>query len=128
MTTAYICIGLLGLPIFVLGFAVSMFRDYDNMIGTPEDPTHRLHKVIRAHGNTAEYAPMLAILIYVAALQNPASWVVWMMWIATAGRYLIIIGLLAFKTLVKPNPFRMIGATATYIAGAALAIAVVLGA
>lgn len=128
MTTAYICIGLLALPIFVLGFAVSMFRDYDHMIGTPTDPTHRLHKVIRAHGNTAEYAPMLAILIYVAALQNPATWVLWMMWIAVAGRYIIIIGLIGFASLLKPNLFRMAGATTTYISGAALAIAVLLGA
>ena len=128
MTTAYLCIGLLGLPIFVLGFAVSCFRDYDHMIGTPTDPTHRLLKVARAHGNTAEYAPMLAILIYLAALQDPAAWVVWMMWLAVASRYLIVIGLVAFQTLEKPNIFRMTGATGTYITGAALAVAVILGA
>ena len=97
------------------------------MIGTPMDPTHRLYKAVRAHGNTAEYAPMLALLIYLAALQNPASWVVWMMWIATAGRYLIVIGLIAYPSLEKPNLFRMVGATAIYIAGTALVIAVLLG-
>jgi uncharacterized membrane protein YecN with MAPEG domain len=127
MTTAYLCIGLLGLLLFVLGFAVSLCRDHDNIIGTPTDPTHRLHKVIRAHGNTAEYAPMLALLIYIAALMNPATWVIWMMWIATASRYLIVIGLIAYPSLAKPNPFRMAGATGTYIAGTALAIAVLLG-
>lgn len=127
MTTAYICIGLLGLPIFVLGFAVSIFRDRQNMIGTPADPTNRLHKIIRAHGNTTEYAPMLAILIYVAALQNPATWVVWMMWIAIAGRYLTATGLIVNASLDKPHPLRFVGALATYIAGAALAVAVLTG-
>lgn len=98
MTTAYVCIGLLGLPIFVLGFAVSIFRDREN-----------------------------AILIYVAALLNPASWVVWMMWIATGGRYLIATGLIVGPTLDKPHPLRFVGALATYVAGTALAIAVLLG-
>ena len=131
MTTAYICIGLLALPVFVLGFGISMLRGKQGphtIIGTPSDPTDRLHKIIRAHGNTAEYAPMLAILIYVAALQGAATWVLWMMWIATVGRYLIAIGLVIGPSLEKPHVLRMAGATATYIAGIGLTIAVLIGA
>lgn len=129
MTTALICIGLLGLLPFVLGFAVSIARGrHETIIGSPTDPTNGLHKVIRAHGNTTEFAPMLAILIYVAAQTNPASWVVWMMWLAVAGRYLIVIGLLAGPSLAKPHPARFVGALVTYVAGAALAVAVLLAA
>ena len=129
MTTALVCIGLLGLLPFVLGFAVSMARGREQtLIGTPTDPTSTLHKTVRAHGNTAEFAPMLAILIYVAALGDPASWVVWMMWLGTAGRYLIVFGLILSSTLDKPHPLRFVGALATYVAGTALAVAVLLSA
>lgn len=129
MTTALVCIGLLGLLLFVLGFAVSIARGRDGtVVGTPTDPTNTLHKVIRAHGNTAEFAPMLAVLIYVAALGDPAAWVTWMMWIATAGRYSIAIGLIVGATLEKPHPLRFLGALATYIAGMALAVAVLMSA
>ena len=131
MTTAYICIGLLALPVFLLGFSISMLRGKDGphtMIGTPTDPTDRLHKLIRAHRNTAEYAPMLALLIYVAAVQGPASWVLWVTWIATAGRYLIAMGLIVGPSMESPHILRMIGAIATYLSGVALVVAVFMGA
>ncbi len=131
MTTAYICIGLLALPVFLLGLAISMNRGKDGpqtMYGTPPDPSNFLHKLIRAHGNTTEFAPMLAVLIYVAAIQGPATWVLWMMWIATAGRYVMVIGLIVSPTLEKPHPLRIAGALSTYVAGTALAVAVLTGA
>lgn len=129
MSTALICIGLLGLLVFVLGFAVSLARGkHQTVIGVPTDPTNGLHKIVRAHGNTIEYAPMLAVLFYLAALRNPADWVVWMIWAATAGRFLIAAGLIIGPSLERPQPLRFVGALTTYIAGIALSVAVLLGA
>lgn len=127
MTPAIICVGLLGLLLFVLGLSVSLARGrYDTVIGTPTDPTNGLHKIIRAHGNTAEFAPMLAVLILVAGMRDPATWVIWTMGIATAARYLIVVGLIVGPTLAAPHPLRFIGALLTYVAGAGLAVAVLL--
>lgn len=129
MSTALVCLALLGLLPFVLGFAVSLARvRADALSGMPSDPTHPLHKLVRAHGNTIEYAPMLALLIYVAALNEPAAWVTWMMWLAVAGRYLIAAGLVLSSTLEKPHPLRFVGSLSTYVAGIALAVGVLLSA
>jgi len=124
MTTALVCIGLLGLLVFGLGFAVSLTRSRtDIAFGAPGDPTDPLQKVVRAHGNTAEYAAMLAVLIYVLGARSPATWVLWCMGLATASRYLIAIGLVLSPTLEKPHPLRFVGALGTYLTGFALCAA-----
>lgn len=121
MTVAIVCTGLLGLLLFGLGFGVSLTRGRSEVtIGHPTDPTDPLHKMVRAHGNTAEYAPLLAVLIIVAARFEPASWVLWVMCIGTACRYLIAGGLLT-GSLEKANPFRFVGALGTYVSGLILA-------
>lgn len=121
MNTALVCIALLGLLVFGLGFAVSLTRGRTNTsIGSSSDPTDLLHKMVRAHGNTAEYAAMLAILIFVVGSGSPVTWAIWAMIIATASRYLIAVGLILSPTLDKPHPLRFIGALGTYLAGFAL--------
>ncbi len=121
MTVAIICTGLLGLLLFGLGFAVSLQRGKSEAtIGHSSDPIDPLHKLVRAHGNTAEYAPMLAVLILVAAQLEPATWVLWVMGIATLGRYLIAVGLM-MGSLEKANPLRFGGAVLTYLSGLVLA-------
>ena len=68
METAVVCSGLLGLLIFGLGFMVSITRGQTGTsAGTDADPTDRLHKMVRAHGNATEYAPMLALLMLIVA-------------------------------------------------------------
>ncbi len=87
MTTALVCIALLGLLVFGLGFAVSLARGRTNTVaGTSGDPSDSLHKLVRAHGNTAEYAAMLAILIFLVGSRSPGTWALWCMGIATASR------------------------------------------
>ncbi len=126
MATAVICIGLLGLLLFVLGFAVSLARANSRvLIGSSDDPALLVNKLIRAHGNTAEYAPMLAILMLYLGTTTPPLWVVWTMIVATASRYVLVAGLLT-GAMDKANPLRFLGALGTYIAGAALAIAALL--
>ncbi len=127
MTTALVCIGLLGLLVFGLGFAVSMIRGRTNTIaGYSDDPSDALHKLVRSHGNTVEYAAMLAVLIYLVGSRSPATWALWCMGIATASRYAIALGIILSPTLERPHPLRFLGALGTYAAGLALCSALLL--
>ena len=121
MTVALICIGLLGLPLFGLGLAVSLTRGRtDRAVGFRDDPTDSLHKLVRAHGNTTEYAPMLALLFLVMGSRDPSTWILWCIGLATLSRYLIAVGLILSPTLDKPHPLRFAGALGTYVFGLAL--------
>ena len=124
MTTAIVCVALLGLLLFGLGLYVSAARGAGQAGAYPADPADPLFKRMRAHGNTAEYAPMMAILILLAGERDPAAWVLWTMAIAVASRYLIALGILFSSTLEKPQPLRFIGAVGTYLTGIALSLAV----
>ena len=127
MTTAIVCIALLGLLVFGLGFAVSMTRGSSGKaIGFDPDPTDRLHKLVRAHGNSCEYAPLLGVLMLLIGSRDPSTWALGTMWVATASRYLLAIGLVVSPTLEKPHPLRFVGAIGTYLAGAALCVAAFL--
>ena len=122
MTVAVICSALLGLLLMGLGFAVSTARGrHEKLIGHSPDPLDPVHKIVRAHGNTAEYAPMLAVLMLLAARFDPADWVLWVMAIGTAARFAIVIGLM-IGSLEKPNAFRFAGAALTYLAGIVLSV------
>ena len=64
MTIAVICVALLALLIFVLGFSVSLARARTETIsGYKNESTDPLYKLVRAHGNTTEYVPILAVLM-----------------------------------------------------------------
>ncbi len=127
MTTALVCIALLGLLVFGMGFAVSTLRGrVDTIIGHSSDPTDTLHKLVRAHGNTIEYAPMLAVLILIVGSRSPATWALWCMGLATLSRYLIAMGLSLGSSLDKPHPLRFAGALGTYLMGFALCAALLL--
>lgn len=127
METAILCTVLLGLLLFGLGLAVSLTRGNTNTIsGFNPDPTDRLYKMVRAHGNTAEFAPMLAVLLLFLGSRTPSTWVLWTMWIVTICRYLIVVGILASPTLAKPHPLRFIGALGTYVGGVVLCVAAYL--
>ena len=124
MNAALTCIALLGLLVFGLGLAVSMTRGSTNTIhGYNPDPTDRLHKLVRAHSNAAEYAPMLGLLILLIAIRGPSPWMVWTFAVATICRYAHAAGMVFFPTLAKPNPLRFVGALGTYVAGLALVVA-----
>jgi uncharacterized membrane protein YecN with MAPEG domain len=129
MKVAVVCTGLMGLLLFALGLYVSTKRGRTGNIGTtPQDPSDRLFKAIRAHGNTAEYVPMLALLMLYLGTQSPATWVLVMMGIVTACRFLIVIGIIISPTLAKPHPLRFVGALGTYVGGAALSVVALLSA
>ena len=127
MTLALACIGLLGILVFGIGFADSMTRGRTgtNYVAKP-DPTDPLYKMVRAHGNAIEYAPILALLIYVLAVNEPAAWVIWTAVAVTLCRYLHAIGMIVGPTLDAPYPLRFVGALGTYLGGSALAVAIFL--
>jgi uncharacterized protein len=127
MNVAIVCTALLGLLVFGLGLAVSLTRGATRTnFGFTPDPTDRLYKRVRAHGNAAEYAPMLAILMLLIGARHPAAWMVWTFVAATAFRYLHAAGMLVCPSLDQPHPLRFVGALGTYVAGLVLVVAAFL--
>ena len=126
MTTALVCIGLLGLLLFGLGLAVSLFRGRtQTLIGHSIDPTDTLHKLVRAHANTAEYVGVLAVLIWLAGSRSPSTWGSICIIGATLSRYLLAAGIVFGATLDKPHPLRFLGALFTYVFGIAMSLSLI---
>jgi uncharacterized protein len=127
MTAALVCTALLGVLVFGLGLGVSALRgSTSTTIGHQLDPGDRLHKMVRAHGNATEYAPMLAILMLAIAARGPTRWMVWTFVAATLSRYLHAAGMVLSPSLDRPQPLRFVGALGTYVAGLALVVALLL--
>jgi hypothetical protein len=117
------CVAVLGLLLFGLGLSISMMRFRERSLsGCAEDPANLLHKLVRAHGNTAEYAPFLAVLFLFLGARSPSTVTVSLMVMATVCRCLLVVGLIAFPTMARPNPLRFVGALGTYGAGIALCL------
>lgn len=125
MVTAAICTGVLGLLVFGLGIGVSVVRGATNtVIGYNPDPSDRLYKMVRAHGNATEYNPMLAVLILYLGAHAPATWLEWVFVVAALSRVSHAAGMILSPTLAKPQPLRAIGAVGTAISGLILSIAI----
>ncbi len=124
MNVELMCIVLLALLTIVLGIFVTVARGKFNVLsGSADDPEDTLNKLIRAHGNTIEYAPVLMILIYILSQYEYAAWVGWFIALVTFCRYLFVLGIIVPKTMAKPNPMRFVGAVGTYIFGLGLCFA-----
>lgn len=118
MNTALLCIAALGLLVFGLGLWVSLGRGAtQTAIGSSTDPTDPLYKRVRAHGNAAEYAAMLSVLIYLAGENDPGLWTLSVMVLAVLSRYVHALGMLVGPTLAQPYPLRFAGALGTYLFG-----------
>ncbi|EON20663.1 hypothetical protein ASL20_00535 [Cupriavidus necator] len=121
---ALACTTVLGLLLFSLGLATSVQRSRIGVLsGYPSEPDQLLARLIRAHGNTTEYAPFLALLFLYLGTQHPPGWAVWCMAGATACRVLLVVALLAWPSMSRPNPARAVGALGTYAFGTALCVA-----
>jgi len=126
MSVAIVCTALLGLLLFGLAINVSLLRlRHRRLSGHDADPADPIHRAVRAHANTAEYAPFLAVLFLWFATRPAPTWIVAAIIVATAARYLIAAGLLWGKSLDESNPARFLGALLTYIAGVVLVIGLV---
>jgi uncharacterized membrane protein YecN with MAPEG domain len=123
MHTAAICVGVLGLLVIGLGIGVSMARGATNtIIGFNPDPTDRLYKWVRAHGNATEYNPTLAVLILYLGSLGPAAWLQWVFVAAALSRVLHAAGMILSPSLAKSQPLRAAGAVGTYVTGLILAV------
>ena len=122
MNIAVICTALLGLLLFGLGLRVSLQRrETRRSTGYDASPADPLHRAVRAHANTAEYAPFFALLFLWYATRPAPMWIIATIVLATVARFAIAGGLL-FGPLNRPNPARLFGALFTYLCGLALAI------
>ena len=127
MTAALVCTALLGLLVIGLGLGVSALRGSTSTnIGHKLDPGDPLHKMVRAHGNATEYAPMLAILMLAIAGRGATPWMVWTFAAATLSRYLHAAGMVLSSSLDRPQPLRFVGALGTYVTGLLLVVALLL--
>ncbi len=127
MTLALIAAFLIALPLFVVGFMVSLQRVKTATItGGNDDPTSMLNKTIRSHGNQAEWAGVLVAMILYLGTSDAGAWVGWVSLAVGIGRVLHAVGFLICETLEKPHPLKAIGAMITYIGGIALSVALIL--
>ena len=125
---AVYCTAALGALLFLLGLAVSIFRFRTGTgVGPAAERNSMLNKLIRAHANTAEFAPFLAVIFLYFGWCGPTELVVNLIIAATICRFLLVIGLVAWPSLGRPNPARFVGALGTYLVGAALCVAMVAG-
>ncbi|HKT93374.1 MAG TPA: MAPEG family protein [Paraburkholderia sp.] len=121
---ALACVAVLGLLLFGLGVTISLLRFREGTLsGCAPDPASLLHKLVRAHANTAEYAPFLAVLFLYLGARSPSPATLALIVAATLCRCLLVVGLIAFPSMAKPNPARFLGALGTYAAGIALSLA-----
>ena len=124
MQVAVVCVALMALLLAGLGIGVSMARGkYAKGIGAPDDPTHPMLKIVRAHGNAAEWIPILAVMMLWLGTREPAAWVIWTMTLVTACRFAHAAGMVTCRTLAGPHPLRFVGSAGTYLGAIALAAA-----
>src|SRR5438552_18378513 len=104
-STALICTAALGLLLFTLGLAISTLRFRGGTLsGYAASPDDLLAKLVRAHGNTAEYVPFLAVPFLYLASHNPPQRQVWCTGGATVCRVLLAMGFRAWPTVATPPP------------------------
>jgi uncharacterized membrane protein YecN with MAPEG domain len=125
--TAAACVAALGILLFGLGawISISRLRNADYYAGAPS-PTSFTTKLSRAHGNTAEFAPFLAVLMIVVSKQNEGAWLEACMIGAVVSRLLVVIGFLSSPTLERMSLPKAAGAVGTYAFGLILSVSVVV--
>jgi len=126
LTTAIICTAILAAMLFVLGWNVSRMRGMTAKAGGsqfPSDPASRLLIAIRAHGNAAEYIPVLIVLFLLVGARSPAAVAIPLIIGATAARVVHAYGMLTAPSLAIQTKARVAGAAGTYLLGVGLAVA-----
>lgn len=124
-------IALLAIQVAVLGFWVSIVRGRVKAVyhGETMDPASPLAKAVRAHGNAAEYAGVLAGLFIAISLLPATASVVWppyLMLAITTARCLGSIGFITCETLAKIHPLKALSALVTYFGMLVLGIYLLL--
>jgi uncharacterized membrane protein YecN with MAPEG domain len=122
------CVAVLTLLFFGLSLAITFVRLRTKTLffGAPADPTSVLTKLVRAHGNTAEYVGLLALLILSLGVPPRPHWVTGLMLLAVAARLLFVYAMLRCGSLEVFDPLRAVAVTGTYVAGLGLGAALLV--
>lgn len=124
MKIAFLCTGALGLLLFCLSMLVSYHRlTKRQALGPGEDPKGPLSKACIAQSNTAQYAPMLAVLMITLQIYGSPNWLVWVSTAAVLGRYLYAAAILTAEDPRKFSPLKATGVGLTYVSGALMSLA-----
>lgn len=122
-----ICSASLVILTLLLAFWTSSVRMSTDTIayGASVEPTSKMAKAQRAHGNCAEYAALLIGLYLIIGFaygdRDLGGLVTWTIIAVTASRFLHAGGILMCQTLEKPHIFKAVGVTITYLGGLLLA-------
>ena len=127
MNTYLVCSAILVLVYFLLAFNVSLTRGATKTgIGSGDDPSGRLNKAIRAHGNAAEYIPIFVLLFFYFLNSGASGWITWVVIGVTACRVLHPIAMFMSPDLNKAYPPRFVASLGTYLGGLALGVALLM--
>lgn len=111
----------------ILGVMVSIVRTKLKVLyAFPNEPDQILYKLVRAHGNSAEYVPVVCLVFYLVNLVGITSVDELMILMLTASRFLIIMGICIPKTMAKPNWARTLGSFGTNFCALYLIVKVVV--
>jgi uncharacterized membrane protein YecN with MAPEG domain len=126
MNTYLICSAILVIVYFLLAFNVSLARGSTKIgIGTDE-PQGKLNRAIRAHGNAAEYIPILVLLFLYFLSTGASGWITWVVIGVTACRVLHPISMFISPDLNRAYAPRFIASAGTYVGGLALGVALLM--
>jgi hypothetical protein len=107
------CSAALVLLYAVLSVTVSLTR-----LRRRKDPSitdARLTKVVRAHGNAAEYIPIFVLMFLYANSLPPSAAMQWIAGAAVVSRYFHAIGIYLIPDMTHRHPLRFLGALGTYV-------------
>lgn len=123
MRVAVACVAVLGILLFGLGLRVSMLRGRTGRaFGAAEDAADPLFRAVRAHGNAAEYIPMLAVLMLLVAARHASWWSGALCVAAVVVRLVHAVAIARPPRRPAPSADRLVGAIGTYTVGVALAV------
>jgi uncharacterized protein len=119
-----VCIGILGFLLWFLSNKVSYAR-MQLAKNKTEENERTLFNAIRAHSNTSENVPMIAVLFFIIRSITPKLniYLQVVMILVTISRFLLAYGLTLNAT--KPSTPRFIGAVITILGGTLLSIYVI---
>src|SRR5260370_17088171 len=101
-------VAVLGLLVFGLGLAISAARFRGTMNYGMTDPSDFLYRLVRAHGNTVEFVPFLALLFLYFGARQPSTTTLVLIIAATISRCFLVIGLRPCPTRTRPTPPRFL--------------------
>lgn len=123
MSISIVSISLLFILCLVLAFNTSVSRSITgNYNGMETNENNLLYRAQRAHLNSVEYAPLLAIVFYILGQQEQSEWVLTAIITITTLRYVHAAGILFPRIFGKSIPLKLIGTLGTYILGSVLII------